>query len=97
MKIGITFLVMMFASVSFASDSFKVFPSNSTSQVNLGDLNPKVSLVVVYNNQGCIVMSSAVNKSNPILEVQSLSSGSYKMVGIDIFEEVVQEGKLVIN
>lgn len=97
MKIGVALLFMMFATSSFANESFKVFPSNSTTQINLGDLNPSVSLVVVYDNQGCFVMSSAVNKSNPTLEVQSLPSGSYKMVGIDVFEEVVQEGELVIN
>jgi hypothetical protein len=97
MKIGVALLIMMFTSVSFANESFKVFPSSSTTQINLGDLNTNVSLVVVYDNKGCFVMSSAVNKSNPTLEVQNLATGSYKMVGIDVFEDIVQEGQLIIN
>ena len=95
---AVFFLVILSVSSYAASSSFKVFLSpSSTSQISLGDLDHEVSLVVVYDHEGCFVMSSAVNKSNPILEVLSLPSGSYQMVGLDVFEEVIQEGKLVIN
>ena len=96
--VAVVFLVVLSVSSYAATSSFKVFLSPSTtSQINLGDLDHEVSLVVVYDHEGCFVMSSAINKSNPILEVLNLPTGSYQMVGLDVFEEVVQEGKLVIN
>ncbi|MFT6716025.1 MAG: hypothetical protein ACJA0Q_000654 [Saprospiraceae bacterium] len=94
--VAVIFLVVLSIS-SFAASSLKVFSSPSTSQVNLGDLSPKVSLIVVYDHEGCLVMSSAINKSNPTLEVLNLKSGSYHLVGLDVFAEIVQQGKMVVN
>lgn len=82
---------------SFAASSLKVFTSPASSQVNLGDLNPNVSLVEVYDNEGCFIMSSAINKSIPTLEVLNLPSGSYQLVGLDVFQDIVQNGNLEIQ
>ncbi|MFT6746089.1 MAG: hypothetical protein ACJAZ2_000427 [Glaciecola sp.] len=95
-----TFLVLFGVTTgisSFATSSLKVFTSPTSSQVNLGDLNPKVSLVIVYDNEGCFIMSSAINKSNPTLEVLNLPSGSYQLVGLDVFQDVIQNGNFNIH
>lgn len=97
MKRLLSVCLLLLSVSAYASSSIKVVLNPSTSNINLADIKAEVSLLEVYDFEGCLVMSSAINKSNPVLEVHDLQSGRYRLVGLDVFKEKIQEGSVVIN
>lgn len=79
----------------FAAEEFKVFSNPSSSVINLGDLKTEVSLIGIYDGNECLVLTAVIDKNNPVIEIGQLPYGVYRLVGTDVFEDVVQEGTYI--